>query len=606
MTKSWLLAPVLAILACLAEAADSAASVYDKEESHLRSRVEQGLLSKQKAISESHEESNTDNLHQAWKHRNLMTMEVTSSFTVRNDFELTASDLSGGLGPEGIGILRAYNEITSNMMDTMSNVRFVPNSASMVSIVDSPCPTNCRALDETSSRCQKISTKIQIDVDDDNPLPAATQQQVSVALRNLIHTGQFRPYLRRTALEIYNIQDNTQCNTFPGIQPNRPIRRPAGVEVGRQEALDDDLGLRFNKMPLMDGIKPNNLVSGFFPFGPGRYFPMEFEDAIILRRLTTSVSVIHPDDCDLCSISGLSPEELIAASKVEITYPSSDPTSPFWDELWEVIVVQLHRLDDKPVEDMMQLPTIWPNYDMEAVAEAVHDEFPGIHHSSHIQRLFGPGGVHRSYQLNCPTCAGIDKDIIPLPSNDEFLRGAVLLADIATWAIGVVGPPNFGVKWFVGRPRPEEVVWEIYNDRMSQSDGVPGYIVETVKQQFDLTKMEDFTAYPEGSPRHPSWPAMHAAASAASLWMAVVMDLSDEQWCDVKGVDYSIGYARTVAGVHYYTDTIAGLNIGQEVLARLLPGYLEEKYGSNPAAVAAKIERVRFDWNDYIDSDCLN
>ena len=539
-------------------------------------------------------------------HRKLVTMQVTSSFMVRNDFDLTAGDLSGGLSPQGTGILNAFNGITAKMMVSMPHVEYVRNSASVISIADSPCPTNCREVDKNFSKCQKISTMIEIEVDEGYASsPETAQEEVSDVLSNLIQTGQLRPYLRQTTLEIYNIQDSTQC-IIPGIPPNRPIRRPEGVDVGHQEDLDNDLGLRFNKMPLMEDVDQRNIVDGYFPFGPDDYYPMSFSDATIVRELTKSVSVIHPKDCTLCKVAGLSPEELIGASKVKITYPSSDPTSTYWDELWEVIVVQLHRLDGKSVEDLMKLPEIWSNYDMNHVAEAVHDEFPGIHHSSHIQRLFGPGGLHKSYQRNCPSCAGIDGNIIPLPSNDEFLRGAVMLADISTWAIGVVGPPNFAVKWFVGRPRPEEVVWEIYNDRITESDGVPGYIVQTVKQRFTLSKKEDFTAYPEGSPTHPSWPAMHAAASAASLWMAVVMDLTHEQWCEIKAMDYAIGYARTVAGVHYYTDTIAGLNIGQEVLTRLLPGYLQEKYGSDPAVVAAKIERVRFDWNDYIDSDCLN
>jgi hypothetical protein len=35
-----------------------------------------------------------------------------------------------------------------------------------------------------------------------------------------------------------------------------------------------------------------------------------------------------------------------------------------------------------------------------------------------------------------------------------------------------------------------------------------------------LTRAEDFTHYDEGCPLHPSWPAMHSASSAASLWLA--------------------------------------------------------------------------------------
>lgn len=80
----------------------------------------------------------------------------------------------------------------------------------------------------------------------------------------------------------------------------------------------------------------------------------------------------------------------------------------------------------------------------------------------------------------------------------------MLLGDLLSWAIGVVGPLNFSAKWFVGRARPEEVVWEIYNDRLNESHGVPEYIVQTVQQRFHLDQKENFTAYPEGSPDHPS------------------------------------------------------------------------------------------------------
>ena len=49
----------------------------------------------------------------------------------------------------------------------------------------------------------------------------------------------------------------------------------------------------------------------------------------------------------------------------------------------------------------------------------------------------------------------IDNDIIPQRAKVEFLRGIVLLSELNTWAIGRVGPFNFGAKYFVGRARPE-------------------------------------------------------------------------------------------------------------------------------------------------------
>ena len=54
-------------------------------------------------------------------------------------------------------------------------------------------------------------------------------------------------------------------------------------------------------------------------------------------------------------------------------------------------------------------------------------------------------------------------------------------------------------------------------------------------------------------------------------------------------ISFSNDIARTVAGVHFPTDNIAGLNLGQEILAPRLPGYLAERYGSDPRVVCEKI-----------------
>ena len=83
------------------------------------------------------------------------------------------------------------------------------------------------------------------------------------------------------------------------------------------------------------------------------------------------------------------------------------------------------------------------------------------------------------------------------------------------------------------------------------------------------------------------------------------MNLTLEQLCEVKAVDNAISYARTVAGVHYISDNIAGLNMGQEVLAHTLPQFLVDRYGSDLSAVMRKVDALRFDWQDYLDSECF-
>ena len=197
----------------------------------------------------------------------------------------------------------------------------------------------------------------------------------------------------------------------------------------------------------------------------------------------------------------------------------------------------------------------------------------------------------------------IDRDIIPSDSHADFLRSVVMLSDLNTWAIGTVGPHNFGVKWFAGRARPEEVAYAIKTGVIPRNH-VPTKIL-TALDAMTFDSATAFTAYTEGSPKHPSWPAMHSAASAGSMWMAIVMNLSPAQWCETKALDYGVAYARTVAGVHFPTDNIAGLNLGQEILARKLPEHLAARYGSDPRVVREKILNMRFEWADYLTSECF-
>jgi hypothetical protein len=199
--------------------------------------------------------------------------------------------------------------------------------------------------------------------------------------------------------------------------------------------------------------------------------------------------------------------------------------------------------------------------------------------------------------------AKVDRTIIPSKSHTEFIRGIVMLADINTWAIAQVGTHNFGIKWKEGRVRPEEIAWMIAKGELTVEDGVPADIVRSIKAMH-LKSAASFTAYPEGCPMHPAWPAMHSAGSAASIWLLVVMDLTEDQACQIKLIDYNVAFARTVAGVHYPYDNYAGLTLGQVLVSHYLPGYLAARYGSNETLVRAKLERVRFSWTEFVLSEC--
>jgi hypothetical protein len=82
------------------------------------------------------------------------------------------------------------------------------------------------------------------------------------------------------------------------------------------------------------------------------------------------------------------------------------------------------------------------------VAEAVHADYPGALQVKPIKWLWQEG-------------AQGDYGIVPFRSSSDFVGLLIRLADLNTWAIGAVAPTNFYLKWYVGRPRPEEVAYKI-------------------------------------------------------------------------------------------------------------------------------------------------
>ena len=105
---------------------------------------------------------------------------------------------------------------------------------------------------------------------------------------------------------------------------------------------------------------------------------------------------------------------------------------------------------------------------------------------------------------------------------------------------------TFEVKYYYGVGRPEEM----YN-----KDKNPYY------NQY-------ITAYPEGCPCHPSFPAGHGGASGACA-VAIInhFDLDLDVLKVVKDTAYFWAMFRTLAGVHYAPDNIAGLAVSGLVSA---------------------------------------
>ncbi len=109
-----------------------------------------------------------------------------------------------------------------------------------------------------------------------------------------------------------------------------------------------------------------------------------------------------------------------------------------------MILVRQKRLENADPRTILPLPQIWANYTLQDVANAVHSELPGYseYPGTNPARL-----IANFLAEDVP----YDRTIITTKSQDEFIRGPIMLADMNTHVIGTVGPINFSVKWFVAR-----------------------------------------------------------------------------------------------------------------------------------------------------------
>lgn len=356
--------------------------------------------------------------------------------------------------------------------------------------------------------------------------------------------------------------------------------------------LVDGMGTRTTPAPsppvatsLSDSWRVFNKIPGAFRKMTMDDYPMRGEVGKRLQKESTGDSIILLDDFEL---KGQSPLSFIEAAGGE---PPRPGTPAFWDEFRKVMEVQIDRNNKKDVNEYFTLPMVWEGFSMEDAADAVKKEYPGLWQQQVIEWAWGQG-------------IEIDYKLIPFRSKVDFIGKVIRMVNINAWAIGTVAPMNFHIKWHIGMPRPEEIAWGITTGDIKQED-VPEDIYFTIKAM-QLKNQFDFGAYKDvGSPKHPSWPAMHSAASVASLWLAVLADnITDEIYCEALRTDYAVAFGRTVGGVHYEMDNTAGLNIGQETLRRNLADFLVVNYNGDRAYIEKKIEKFTHDWRKFDSATC--
>lgn len=178
----------------------------------------------------------------------------------------------------------------------------------------------------------------------------------------------------------------------------------------------------------------------------------------------------------------------------------------------------------------------------------------------------------------------------------KFTDRVVMLNHLMGWGAHMVSPSSFCAKWYFMAARPEEVAGAIARDEIEAPRSITLNLFDMVSRDKLITDQRAFAVYPEGSPDHPGYNAMHsAAAGAGNAVLKVLRDMSADDKAVSDLTAYNMAYFRSTAGVHTPQDNAVGLWLGQETVERLLPAKLAE-YGVPASETIAALEANHVDW----------
>ena len=179
----------------------------------------------------------------------------------------------------------------------------------------------------------------------------------------------------------------------------------------------------------------------------------------------------------------------------------------------------------------------------------------------------------------------------------DFIDGTVMIDRVMATIAHLVAPSTFAAKWMFLYPRPEEVAGAIARGELDAPSEVRHALKAHHSLAFIAGDQRKFTVFDEGSPMHPSYPAMHSAvAGALYITICTLCDLNDYQELIVWQTARNMAYFRTYAGVHYPMDNRAGLLMGQRVAMIHLP-MVANQLGLDADEVVSVAEEKRIDWN---------
>lgn len=134
--------------------------------------------------------------------------------------------------------------------------------------------------------------------------------------------------------------------------------------------------------------------------------------------------------------------------------------------------------------------------------------------------------------------------------------GQPFMQGIIGYAILMAGPLSFQNKWYGMVPRPEQLMYEWLGELLS-------------------------VAYPEGSPMHPSRPAMHSFVALVCCFL--LLALFDGHFVlpsgrtvaeELRLLADNVGYFRVHAGVHYQSDHDDAVELAKKAANAIVSRFL--------------------------------
>lgn len=316
---------------------------------------------------------------------------------------------------------------------------------------------------------------------------------------------------------------------------------------------------------------------------------------------------IKPSDINEANSNGVSmflptnPRVIVKPS--DMVKPPEVGSHQFWSEVMETVwatylAKQNCAFNSKFAQDWDSLQpkgliegkrytsdVIFRNYRVRNAAQGaglVRADFPTDIITGLAKYLYGKGVKQRELLAKTPY--------------SKFTDNQVMLGHLIGWAVHTVSPNAFAAKWYFGQPRPEEVIGAWAREEIEAPIHIDQQLRQLVNIDQVLSDQRKFTMYPEGSPNHPSMPAMHGAAGGIAILFGLFFELDELMLDQVRRTAANIAFFRNFAGVHYRTDSVAGLNLGEVVLQKALPAKLAE-YGADIEETQEIIDGLMTNWS---------